>query len=502
MAQDITDDDQRLWGPCSGMLSKLPKGALKMRLLQLKCHFTWKLLLKNKELDELEDKFSNQLTFLVTKNKYMVYNLLAYVMYLRRNYTQAKDNLEKAEEMIKENNPDGTDQKYLVTYGDYAWVFYNLNRYEDCQQYIEKVEEIYKELKGAPDIADIYGEKAWSLLQFSGQYYEDAKQCFEKALELEPEEPEWITGYATVVYRLEGFWGGNFPASECKSLDLLKRAVEKNPNDAVVKALLALKLQDLDRTDEGRPYIEEAIKQAPNLPYLLRYVAKFYRRAAMVDEALHVLKTAVDLIPNSGFLHHQIGLCYRQKYLMCKKQFGNWNFYNKYKDSEEVKDLIQNTLFHFEKTMEVKKTFVYGFIDLANMYSETNEYQKADDTFRTVMAFTDLEDDEKQQVFYNYGRFKEYHMKSESQAIDYYKKCMQITLPIRDRERCEESLKRISSKKIRNNIHDAEGFALLGFVHKTNGERNEAIDCYEEALKYDPYNEEYVSELSELKLMI
>ncbi|XP_075114196.1 interferon-induced protein with tetratricopeptide repeats 5-like [Leptodactylus fuscus] len=483
-------------------MSESLKGKPKQHLEQLKCHFTWKLLLKDTDLEELEDRLCDQLTFYVTKNKYMVYNLLAYVMHLKGDYTKAIANLQKAEEMIKENNPDGTDQKYLVTYGNYAWVFYYLNQYEDAQKYIEKVEKIYKELKDKPDIADIYGEKAWSLLTFCGKYYEDAKQCFEKALELEPEDPEWITGYATVVYRLEGFYGGNCPASECKSLDLLKRAVEKNPNDAVVKALLALKLQDLDRTDEGRPYIEEAIKQAPNLPCLFRHAAKFYRRAGMVDEALRVQKTALGLIPNSASLHHQIGLCYRQKYLIYKKQSESRNSHNRYKDSEEVKDLIQNTLFHFEKTLELKKTFIFAYIDLANMYSEAKEYRKAEDTFRTVMAFTNLEEEEKQQIYYNYGYFKEYHMKSEAEAIDYYKKSLQITLLGSKRELCEESLKRISLRKIRNNIHDAEGFALLGFVHKTNGERNEAIDCYEKALKYDPYNEEYVSELSELKMMI
>ncbi|XP_075114843.1 interferon-induced protein with tetratricopeptide repeats 5-like [Leptodactylus fuscus] len=482
-------------------MSGSQKGALKVRLLQLKCHFTWKLLLRDTDPEELEGRLYDQLTFLVTKNKYMVYNLLAYVMHLKRDYTKAIENLQKAEELIKENNPDGTDQKYLVTYANYAWVFYYLNQYEDAQKYIEKVEKICKELKDKPDVSEIYGEKAWSLLKFCGQYYEDAKQCFEKALELEPEDPEWITGYATVVYRLEKFNGRYCPASKCKSLDLLKRAVEKNPNDAVVKALLALKLQDLDRTDEGRPYIEEAIKQAPNLPYLLRYVSMFYRRAGMIDEALRVLKTALDLIPNSGFLHHQVGICYRQKYLNQENQ-RHGNPYRGQTEARELNDLIQNAIFHFEKTLKFKKAFVYAYVDLANMYCEAKEYQKAEDTFRAVMAFTTLIEEEKQQIYYNYGKFKEYHMKSEAEAIDYYKKSLQFPILRRERECVEKSLKRISSKKIRNNLHDAEGFALLGFVHKTKGERNEAIDCYEKALKYDPYNEEYVSELCELKLMI
>ncbi|KAG8552362.1 hypothetical protein GDO81_004493 [Engystomops pustulosus] len=422
---------------------------MKLRLLQLKCHFTWKLLVQDTDPEELEERLFSQLTFLVTKNKYMVHNLLAYVMHLRGDHTKAIDHLKKAEEMIEEKNPEENSKKYLVTYGNYAWVFYYLNQTSAVSYVIDKAE-----------IAEIYGEKAWSLLKFCGQYYEDAKQSFEKALELEPEDPEWITGYATVVYRLEGFNKKPSPASTCKSLDLLKRAVEMNPTDAVVK---------------------------------------FYRRAGMIDDALSVLKTAVDVNPNSGFQHHQIGLCYRLKYFIQKKKFGNKRGEGLEK---EMNDLIQNAIFHFEKTLEFKKTFVYAHVDLANMYSEAKEYQKAEDTFKTVLAFPSLKDEEKQQVYYNYGQFKEFCMRSEPEAIDYYKNCLQIKKSQKEREFAEKSVKRISAKKIRNSIHDAEGYALLGFLYKSNGDRNDAVDCYAKALEYDPYNEEYVSELCELKLMI
>ncbi|XP_075071285.1 interferon-induced protein with tetratricopeptide repeats 5-like [Mixophyes fleayi] len=487
-------------------MSELSKNTLKSRLLQLKCHFTWGLLEEDTDIDVIEERLYNQMTFLVTKNKYMVYNLLAYVMHLKGIYTKAIANLEEAEEKIKENNPDVTYRRYLVTYGNYAWVYYHLKRFDDSQNYIDKIDNINKELTLSPndsqDIAEIYGEQGWSLLKFCGQYYEKAKECFEKSLELDPEDPEWNSGYATAVYRLEGFNGRRCPASECKSLPLLKRAVQLNPKDAVVKALLALKLQDLKRADEGRKYVEEALEQAPNLPYLLRYVAKYYRRAGLVGEALRVLKTAVDLMPTSSFLHHQIGLCFRQEMINNKKEFKKVNFQNRQMHTKKVDELTKKAIFHFEKALEYEETFVYAHIDLANMYSEAKEYQKAEDTFKKVLTFTNLIDEEKQQILLNYGRFEEYNKKSESEAIKHYKKGFQITEPNLHRKDCEKALKRLAENKIRSDHRDALGFGLLGFIFKNNGNTSEAIEYYEQALKYDPYNEEYLSDLCDLKLMI
>ncbi|KAM5141119.1 interferon-induced protein with tetratricopeptide repeats 5-like [Mantella aurantiaca] len=480
------------------------KVAIKSHLLQLKCHFTWRLLEKDSDADELKDRLDNQLKFL-DNNIYMVYNFIAYIMHLKGDYPEAINNLKKAEEDIKDGNSNGTNKKFIVTYGNYAWIYYYMNQYENAQEYIEKVNQIYDELKQLPNgtdkIAEVYGEQGWTLLKYSAQYYEKAKECFEKALELVPENPEWCAGHATAVYRLEGLSNQKAEASTCKSLQLLQHAIELNPKNVVLKALLALKLQELKREEEGRRYIEEALQQAPNLPYLLRYVAKFYRKAGLVDEALKVLQEAVDLIPSSGFLHHQIGLCYRQKMINFKK-LEKTNHQLFYAHQEEMDECVNKAIFHFEKVLEHKKKFVYAYTDLANMYCEVKNYQKADDTFKQVLQFTNLTDEEKQQVNRSYACFQEYHRKSESEAITYYKECFKVSYPSVFRDLSEKSLKRLAERKIKIYPPQASGFELLGFIYKNNGKVKDAIECYEQALRYDPNNDEYLSELCDLKLKI
>ncbi|XP_072279961.1 interferon-induced protein with tetratricopeptide repeats 5-like [Pyxicephalus adspersus] len=432
----------------------------------------------------------------------MVYNLLAYIMHLKGDYTEAINNLKQAEENIE--NSDGKDKKRLVTFGNYAWIYYYMKQYDNAQIYIDKVNQIYDELKKLPNgtdkVAEIYGEQGWSLLKFSTQYYEKAQECFGKALELDPEDPELYTGLATAVYRLEGIKSRRYKESECKSLPLLQHAVEVNPNDAVLKALLALKLQDLKRDKEGKTYIEEALKQAPNLPYLLRYEAKFYRKAGLVDEALNILQKAVDLMPNSGFIHHQIGVCYRQK-MFNLKNLVKGNSQLRYVYQKEIDEFVRKAIFHFEKVLE-HKILIIAYSDLATMYPEVKDYEKAQDTFKKVMQFTNLTDEEKQQIHLSYGRFQEYHRKSESEAIKHYKECFQITYPTLHREYSEKALKRLAERKIKTNPPTALGFELLGFVYKNNVNVIDAIKCYEKALKYDPDNDEYWSELCDLKLKI
>ncbi|XP_053547642.1 interferon-induced protein with tetratricopeptide repeats 5 [Bombina bombina] len=483
-------------------MGELSKTTLKLQLLQLNCHFTWTSTEKVSELDEIEERLYDQLEFLTTKNKYMVHNLLSYIKHLKGDYPEAISHLEKAEEMISESYTDKTNSKYLVTYANYAWVYYMLEDYEKSNIYLEKVKSIYKEhqlsLHDNIEFSEVYGEQGWFLLKISAKNYEKSKECFKKALETEPDDPEWNTGYATVVYRKEVIDSNKYSSKRNESLPLLKRAVELNPKDSVVKALLGLKLQELRQNKEARKYIEEALEQTPNLPYLLRYAAKFYRKGGMIDEALRVLKRAVHCIPNSGFLHHQIGLCYRQKMNRLKRSQRQYDVSN----DEEINRLIQNAIFHFEMVLEHKKMFVFAHIDLANMYIEAKEYDKAEETFQKAFNIINLTAEEKQQIHFSYAQFQESCRKSEADAIKQYKEGLKIPENAIARQQCENALKRLANRMVKTDASDAYGFSLLGFIYKLNQNKLKAIEYYEKALKFDPNNEEYLSELCDLKLNV
>ncbi|NXF44950.1 IFIT5 protein, partial [Oceanites oceanicus] len=477
--------------------SAISKDSLKSSLLQLECHFTWTLLKQDVDLDDLEETIGDQIEFFIEFN-IANYNLQSYVCHLKNSNEEALRNLQKAEEIVKKKHPDEIARRSLVTWGNYAWIYYHMERYEEAQTYVSKVENTCKKLSSNAQwkiqLPEIYAEQGWALLKFGGKYYERAKNCFENSLKNEPNNPEFNAGYAIAMYRLE-----QLSHRQCEdvspSLEPLKRAVELNPNDTVIMALLALKLQDLKRADEGERYIEVAMQKTSDLPYFLRYAAKFYRRKEEVDKALEILKKALAVTPKSAFLHHQVGLCYRAKLFQLKKT-------TRYPPQEQVEELIRLSIFHFKTATVQKPKFFSAYADLANMYLQGKRYEEAEETFQKAFQINILSYDDKEEFYYHYGNFQRFHMKSESEAIRYYIEGLKMEKGPYGRNNCRNALKKLLEQRIQRGSGDATDFGTLGLIHNLNGEKHEAIECYEKAIALYPNNEEYLSALCELRLSI
>ncbi|ELW66692.1 interferon-induced protein with tetratricopeptide repeats 5 [Tupaia chinensis] len=482
-------------------MSEIPKDSLKATLLELECHFTWNLLKEDIDLFDVEDTIRQQLEFLTTKSRLTLYNLLAYVKHLKGQNKEALECLEQAEGIIQREHADKKDVRSLVTWGNYAWVFYHLGWLQDAQKYLHKVGNVCKSLSSPSsyklESPEIDCEKGWALLKFGGKYYQKAKATFEKALEADPDNPEFNIGYAITVYRLDDFdrkW-----SVKSFSLGPLQKAVTLNPENTYIKVFLALKLQDVHEEAEGERYIEEILDQVSSQPYVLRYAAKFYRRKNAWDKALQLLKKALEATPTSSFLHHQMGLCYRAQMIQIKKATRNRP---KGKDKLKVDELIASAIGHFRAAVEQDSMFVFAYLDLANMYAEGGQYSNAEDIFQKALRLESITDDHKHQIHYHYGRFQEFHRKSESTAIHHYLEALKV----KDRSflhtKLTSALKKLATKRLCHNALDVQSLSALGFVAKLAGEKRQAIYYYERAQKIDPENTEFLAALCELRLSI
>ncbi|XP_056350757.1 interferon-induced protein with tetratricopeptide repeats 5-like [Oenanthe melanoleuca] len=477
-------------------MSTISKDSLKTSLLQLECHFTWNLEKEDVGLEALEETILDHIKF-VKECKITDYNILCYVCHLKNSNEEGLRNLQKAEEAIQEHHPGEIARRSLVTWGNYAWIYYHMQRYEEAQTYASKVENSCKKLSstahGKIQLPEVYAEQGWALLRFGKNYFERAKDCFENALKSEPNNPDFNAGYAIAMFRLDNFADWNNTGTWL-CLEALKRAVELNPNDTTLLALLALQLQRIKRGHEGERYIEEGMQKTPDFPVFLRYAASFYRKRGEVDKAMKILKRALSLTPNSVIVHHQLGLCYKFKILDLKKA--------RYPPQEEVDNLLELAIFHLKTVIDKKPVFFSAYCDLGNIYALGKRYEEAEEIFQEVLQRNDVFCDVKQEIYFNYANFQQFDMKSESKAIKYYIEGLKMENDSYKRKKCSEALEKLLKQKIRNGLGQATDFGTYGLVHKLNGKKQEAIECYEKATALDPNNEEYLNALAELQLSI
>lgn len=465
------------------MSKNADKDQIRARLEQLRCHFTWKLLIEDTELPDLENRVFDQIEFLDTKFNVGIHNLLAYVKHLTGQNKEALQSLKDAEDLIQTEHAGQSDVSRLVNWGNYAWLYYHMGRLPEAQIYLDKVETTCKKFASPScytlESPEMDSEEGWALLKCGGKNYERAKACFKKALEVDPENPEFNTGYAIVMYRLDGF-NKTPQADKAYCLQPLERAVRLNPENAYIKALLALKLQDFGEQAEGEKYIEKALTSGSSQTYVFRYAAKFYRRKGSIDKALQLLKTALQATPSSSFLHHQIGLCYRAQVIQIKKA-ANWQ--PRGQDRETINRIRELAISHFEFALEQKPTFDIAYIHLADMYIEAGDYTKAEDIYQKMFSMTSLEDEKLQELYLHHGRYQEFQRKSEVRAMIYYLKAIKIEKPTFVRDKSITCLEKLVLKKLRRNAEDIESLSILGFIHKLKEEINEALECYEQALR-------------------
>lgn len=439
-------------------------------LVELRCHFTWKLVIEKVDMPDLEVRIS-ETEFFDASYSIGMHNLLAYVRHLKGQQEEALQSLKEAEALIQSEQ---LSKRRLVTWGNCAWLHYHRGSLAEAQVYLDKVEKVCKEFSSPfqyrLECAEMDCEEGWALLKCGIQNYKGAMACFAKALKVEPENPEYNAGYADVAYHLD-YYDGN-------SLQPLKKAVSVKPEDPYLKVLLALKLQDLHKLEEAEKHIEETLPRISSQPYVFGYVAKFYRRKGLVKEALEFLGRALQKQPCSTFLHFQIGLCHKKRLIQIKKAS---NMQPRGEDRKRADQSIHLAICHFKRTLELKPTYVMAYVTLAEMYIEKNQLKEAEDNFQKLLNMSNLEDHIQQEIHFRYGNFQQYYKKSEEAAITHYLKGLKIEVTSHYRDKPLKALEKLAKR--RKEDHVLENLGLLGFVYKLKGNTSEAMSCYERALR-------------------
>ncbi|XP_062927248.1 interferon-induced protein with tetratricopeptide repeats 1-like [Mobula hypostoma] len=469
--------------PSNNIMSNTPGDLLKEKLDQLQCHFTWRPQKETIDLENVKFRLQYSLT-LGGKYQAASYNLLAFVNCLQGHFEEAIENLKQAEKILRENYKVEFERRSIITYGNFAWVHYHMGQLAEAQSYLDKLEVICKRLSDGPRytamIPEVYGEKGWSLLSSASEYYEEAKECYAKALQQDPDNTEWIIGYATVLSRLESLSGNPESCDQCQSVKYFRRVLELDPDDAVAMVLLAVKLQRLRQNEEAHELVVKALQKTSDLPYVLCSTAKYYRQRGPVEKAIQLLKKALELTPHSWFLHHQLGLCYRRK-LECTR-----SRYLRNPVFHQRAELISLCKYHFEKSFEHSRSLaIQPQLDFADICITSGEYSRAEEIYRRLVELVDIHPGNIQSICLEAGRFELNYKKSETNAVRLFLKGVKIEYNSIERESCRMNLEEWADRKLSINAQDSEALGIKAFLYQLDGIN-------------DPGNQEHLSALSQL----
>uniref|UniRef100_A0A3Q4I5H7 Interferon-induced protein with tetratricopeptide repeats 5-like n=1 Tax=Neolamprologus brichardi TaxID=32507 RepID=A0A3Q4I5H7_NEOBR len=452
---------------------------LHRRLQQLQSRFTWDLKKEDLELDDLSKQLQHDIDLQLGQRGALAhsYRFLSYVRYLQGKPEEALSLLTESEEKTRECYGRESELRLIVTYGDLAWLKYHTEDYEQSQTYFDKCSDTHPPDSSTDLHPEVYGEKGWTFLKFSHSYYTKAEECFCKALELQPDDWEWNTGYAIVLYRTEQVQ--SISQSESPATKQLRRALEKNPDDGVLMSLLALKLvHDMNKHTEAKGLVKKALEVGQDDTQVTRYVAKYLRNQDQLDESIDLLKSMLEKKSQSSFIHHQLALCYEKKK---NKLLGERDR----PESGTVQHWRSLCIQHLEESVRLKKGFNAAKALLALQYAQNFERRSA------------LE------LCINTSHWK--HCVKVGQLLTLlYAKRMQTQPDLSKQEVTFsillQKLTTIAEKGLKRNHRDAASYGILGAVARAKGDRSAAVRNYERALEIDANNDEYLLALWELRL--
>ncbi|XP_052426301.1 interferon-induced protein with tetratricopeptide repeats 5-like [Carassius gibelio] len=469
--------------------------SLQSKLDQLECHFTWNIEKEHLVLTDILNRLEEQVKMGLGKDQGVArtHCSLGYVKFLLGSKEEALTHLLKSETLIKENLGVNCDKTLIVPYGNLAWINYHMKNYTESESYLMKLQKINETFSAEPStVPEVLGEKGWAYLKFSHRYYDKAAEFFQKALLLDPENSEWNVGYAIALYRTED---PTYFTVDSPAIKQLKQAIDIDPDDDASRVLLGVKYLFCSKElmNESEKLIETALKGSPENPHVMRYVGKFFRNQGYVDRSVALLKKALETSPNSGFMHHQLAMCYKIKKINLQKE--------KQVNKSEVNNARNQCIYHLEKATSLKPSFIIAMSELAFQYGEKRDLPKAEKLFDRTFKIAREKNDGVHKVHFFYAEFQHYCNRCEDLAISHYRQCLEMSPHTSEGNRSAKKLKNIAARYIKENPGHWKANEILGFIYQMKGEMFGDTKSYAATLGNEE-DDESLSNLCEINCKI
>ncbi|XP_031162494.1 interferon-induced protein with tetratricopeptide repeats 1-like [Sander lucioperca] len=389
---------------------------LESKLEALQCHFTWDLdpsksmLLRRRAT--LEDIGTEE------GNSWLghIYNLRGFVQYKLGFTEDAQSFFNKAAEAFSKIRNADEGPWLVVNYGNLAWLHHHLGDQAESQAYLSKVDALMNKYPSPYQDqlhAEIYAEKAWTLMKFSREQKKRAAGYFQRAIRMQPDMVEWNTSY---VLGLAGYVKHNDKKVEADLLEKMRMAKEQDPENMYLAALyLNQCTQKGERIEEEARELARKVLKNPVSSYSgIRPLLKVYSYYVSIDEAIDLAEEALKTHPDERYLKRCAALCYKWKIIYVR-------------DSRPKPSVIDRAIsLHKEVIALYPDSFLIKKIAFANIYAQLNYGQAEAEQIYQELLEMDLEPADKQMLYNNYAKHLFLHCRDYQRSIQYHMKVAAI----------------------------------------------------------------------------
>ncbi|KAM6364945.1 LOW QUALITY PROTEIN: interferon-induced protein with tetratricopeptide repeats 2-like [Pluvialis apricaria] len=247
---------------------------LKEKLDALQRHFTWHLgVTGHVEPTPVLQKPTVEIRHTAHENQAALLGLQAYLYQLKGQNKAALQSLRDAEEHERQDEQQASAAGSLIIYGNYAWIR-SFQPPDKRPGYLERIQQLCPTPWDAQLVPYTQAKKGWFLLAIRARNGEQARECFEVALMLEPENRYFHAGLGMALYSSWSyFW---YPDIARKAITQLERTVLEQPSNYRAKIYLAKLLEHVD-IERSIGLIEESVEKSSD-PDILKASALFWLR--------------------------------------------------------------------------------------------------------------------------------------------------------------------------------------------------------------------------------
>uniref|UniRef100_A0A8C8AD24 Uncharacterized protein n=1 Tax=Otus sunia TaxID=257818 RepID=A0A8C8AD24_9STRI len=411
---------------------------LQEKLDALQCHFTWHLSVTGHvEPSHVLQKLAVEIKHTVHANRAALLGLQAYLHHLKGQDRAALQSLKDAEEEHERAGEQplrahASTAGSVVIYGNYAWVHYLQASYREAESYLERIEQLCPAPWDARLIPYIQAQKGWSLLAIRARNGERARECFEVALMLEPENRDFHAGLGMALYfSCCYFW---YPDIAARARIQLERTILEQPNNYRAKIYLAKLLEQVD-IERSIDLIKESAEKSSD-PDVLKASALFWLRRRSTEKAAEVLQRALRPDPGYHLLYQTLAKCYKLQWLNAKDEDKNNILEAAIKDLEQILQKHPDLELVFAKLQLAE---LCGARDPAEEEKIYKDLEKRKDSLSPKGL---------QALHLYWGKFFLYQKKSLDEAKAKFMDGYKIPLMTRERKECGQRLIKMAREEL------------------------------------------------------